>query len=105
MLHAVEEGKMKAMYIVGEDMALVDSNANRVHDILSSLEFLVVQDVFLSKTAQYADVVLPASASLEKMELYKHGKTCPAVVSGAPAARRCEAGLGYHSRHRKPAWS
>lgn len=66
MLHAVEEGKMKAMYIVGEDMALVDSNANRVHDILSSLEFLVVQDVFLSKTAQYADVVLPASASLEK---------------------------------------
>ncbi|MCY8371554.1 formate dehydrogenase subunit alpha [Bacillus haynesii] len=66
MLHAVEEGKMKAMYIVGEDMALVDSNANRVHDILSSLEFLVVQDMFLSKTAQYADVVLPASASLEK---------------------------------------
>lgn len=66
MLHAVEEGKMKAMYIVGEDMALVDSNANRVHDILSSLDFLVVQDMFLSKTAQYADVVLPASASLEK---------------------------------------
>jgi len=57
---------MKAMYIVGEDMALVDSNANRVHDILSSLDFLVVQDMFLSKTAQYADVVLPASASLEK---------------------------------------
>jgi len=66
MLHAVEEGKMKAMYIVGEDMALVDSNANRVHDILSSLDFLVVQDMFLSKTAQYADVVLPATASLEK---------------------------------------
>lgn len=66
MLHAVEEGKMKAMYIAGEDMALVDSNANRVHDILSSLDFLVVQDMFLSKTAQYADVVLPAAASLEK---------------------------------------
>lgn len=66
MLHSIEKGDMKAMYIVGEDMALVDSNANRVHDILSGLDFLVVQDIFLSKTAQYADVVLPAAPSLEK---------------------------------------
>ncbi|MCP6681962.1 formate dehydrogenase subunit alpha [Bacillus nakamurai] len=66
MLHAIEEGKMKAMYLVGEDMALVDSNANHVHDILSSLEFFVVQDIFLSRTAQYADVILPAVPSLEK---------------------------------------
>lgn len=66
MLHAIEEGKMKAMYLVGEDMALVDSNANHVHDILSSLDFFVVQDIFLSRTAQYADVVLPATPSLEK---------------------------------------
>ena len=57
---------MKAMYLVGEDMALVDSNANHVHEVLSSLDFFVVQDVFLSKTAQYADVVLPAAPSLEK---------------------------------------
>ncbi|PZE21881.1 formate dehydrogenase subunit alpha [Paenibacillus xerothermodurans] len=66
MLHAIEEGEMKAMYLVGEDMALVDSNANHVHDILSSLEFFVVQDIFMSKTAQYADVILPATPSLEK---------------------------------------
>lgn len=66
MLHAIEEGKMRAMYLVGEDMALVDSNSNHVHDILSSLDFFVVQDIFLSKTAQYADVVLPATPSLEK---------------------------------------
>ncbi|MCY8279451.1 formate dehydrogenase subunit alpha, partial [Bacillus inaquosorum] len=66
MLHSIEEGKMKAMYLVGEDMALVDSNANHVHDILSSLDFFVVQDIFLSRTAQYADVVLPATPSLEK---------------------------------------
>lgn len=57
---------MKAMYLVGEDMALVDSNANHVHDILSSLDFFVVQDIFLSRTAQYADVILPAVPSLEK---------------------------------------
>jgi formate dehydrogenase major subunit len=54
------------MYLVGEDMALVDSNANHVHEILSNLDFFVVQDIFLSRTAQYADVVLPAVPSLEK---------------------------------------
>ena len=66
MLHAVENDHMKAMYIVGEDMALVDSNANYVHDMLLKLDFLVVQDIFFSRTAQYADVILPAVPSLEK---------------------------------------
>jgi formate dehydrogenase major subunit len=66
MLHSIEEGNMKAMYLVGEDMALVDADANHVHEVLSSLEFFVVQDIFLSRTAQYADVVLPAAPSLEK---------------------------------------
>ncbi len=66
MLQAVDEGIMKAMYVVGEDMALVDSNANHVDEVLSKLEFFVVQDIFFSRTAQYADVILPASPSLEK---------------------------------------
>ncbi|ANU23211.1 formate dehydrogenase subunit alpha [Planococcus donghaensis] len=66
MLQAVDEGIMKAMYVVGEDMALVDSNANHVDDVLSKLDFFVVQDIFFSRTAQYADVILPASPSLEK---------------------------------------
>lgn len=66
MLHSVDEGIMKGMYVIGEDMALVDSNANYVHDVLSKLDFLVVQDIFFSRTAQYADVILPAVPSLEK---------------------------------------
>lgn len=66
MLNAVDKGIMKAMYVVGEDMALVDSNANYVDSVLSKLEFFVVQDVFFSRTAQYADVILPAVPSLEK---------------------------------------
>lgn len=66
MLASVKEGKMRAMYVVGEDMALVDSNANYVDEVLSKLEFLVVQDIFFSRTAQYADVILPAVPSLEK---------------------------------------
>ncbi|QBK26876.1 formate dehydrogenase subunit alpha [Ureibacillus thermophilus] len=66
MLDAIMEGKMKAMYLVGEEMTLVDCNANHVDEVLSKLEFFVVQDVFFSRTAQYADVILPASPSLEK---------------------------------------
>ncbi|QPA31379.1 formate dehydrogenase subunit alpha [Thermaerobacillus caldiproteolyticus] len=66
MLEAIEQGKLKGMYIIGEDMALVDSNANHVQKLLSQLDFLVVQDIFLSRTAQFADVVLPAAPSLEK---------------------------------------
>ncbi|MFC9539423.1 formate dehydrogenase subunit alpha [Lysinibacillus sp. NPDC056959] len=66
MLDAIMEGKMKAMYLVGEDMALVDCDANHVDKVLSHLDFFVVQDCFLSRTAQYADVILPAAPSLEK---------------------------------------
>lgn len=66
MLDDIERGEMKAMYLVGEDMAWVDSNANHVHEVLEKLDFFVVQDVFLSTTAQFADVILPAAPSLEK---------------------------------------
>ena len=66
MIDAIHEGKLKAMYLFGEEIALVDSNANFVQDGLSKLEFFVAQDIFFSKTCQYADVVLPACPSLEK---------------------------------------
>jgi len=66
MIEAIYEGKLKAMYLFGEEMALVDSNANFVGDGLSKLDFFVVQDVFFSATCRFADVVLPASPSLEK---------------------------------------
>jgi formate dehydrogenase major subunit len=66
MIDAIHDGKLKAMYLFGEEIALVDSNANYVQDGLSKLEFFVAQDIFFSKTCQYADVVLPASPSLEK---------------------------------------
>lgn len=49
MLLAAEEGKLRGMYVMGEEMALVDSNANHVQHILANLDFLVVQDMFLSK--------------------------------------------------------
>lgn len=66
MVDAIHDGKLKAMYLVGEDMAVVDSNANYVQRAFEKLDFFVVQDMFLSKTASFADVILPASPSLEK---------------------------------------
>jgi formate dehydrogenase major subunit len=66
MIEAIYEGKLKAMYLFGEEMSLVDSNANFVGDGLSKLDFFVVQDIFFSATCHFADVVLPASPSLEK---------------------------------------
>lgn len=66
MVEAIHDGKLKAMYLMGEEMALVDSNSNYVQEAFSKLEFFVVQDIFFSKTAQFADVIFPASPSLEK---------------------------------------
>ena len=66
MIDAIEDGRLKSMYVFGEEMSLVDSNANYVSEAISKLDFFVVQDIFFSETCRYADVVLPASPSLEK---------------------------------------
>ena len=54
------------MYMMGENPFLSDPNINKVRKALSALEFLVVQDIFLTETAEFADVILPASSYLEK---------------------------------------
>ncbi len=66
MIDAIHQGKLKAMYLKGEDTITSDANENDVRDAFEKLEFFVVQDVIMSETARYADVVLPASPSLEK---------------------------------------
>jgi formate dehydrogenase major subunit len=66
MVEAIHEGRLKAMYIIGEEMSIVDSNANYVGAAFSKLDFFVVQDIFFSNTCRYADVVLPGAPSLEK---------------------------------------
>jgi len=66
MIDAIHEGKLKSMYLFGEEMSLVDSNANFVADALAKLDFFVVQEIFFSETCRFADVILPASPSLEK---------------------------------------
>ena len=66
MMHAVEEDKIKALYVMGENPALSDPNLNRTRKSLEKVDFLVVQDIFLSETAEYADVVLPTVCFAEK---------------------------------------
>jgi len=66
MIHAAEEGELRAIYIMGENPILSDPNSNRTRKALEDLEFLVVQDIFLTETAKLADVVLPAATFAEK---------------------------------------
>jgi formate dehydrogenase alpha subunit len=63
---AAYEGKIKALYLVGENPTLSDPNAKHVEEALKQLDFLVIQDIFLSETAQLAHVVLPAVTFAEK---------------------------------------
>ncbi|MES2792267.1 MAG: molybdopterin oxidoreductase family protein, partial [Planctomycetota bacterium] len=66
MVDSILDGKLKGMYLYGEEMSLVDSNTNVVQEAFSQLEFFVVQDIFFTRTCAFADVVLPAAPSLEK---------------------------------------
>ncbi|TET26354.1 MAG: formate dehydrogenase subunit alpha [Dehalococcoidia bacterium] len=66
ILQAAYQKKIKAVYLMGENPALSDPDAGHVRESLKKLELLVVQDVFLSETAQLADVVLPAASFAEK---------------------------------------
>ncbi len=66
MFDAAIAGDLKAMYIFGEDVAQTDPDTAHVVKALESLEFVVCQEIFENETTKYADVVLPASAFLEK---------------------------------------
>ncbi|WP_114965350.1 formate dehydrogenase subunit alpha [Alkalilacustris brevis] len=66
ILDAVHEGAIRGMYILGENPAMSDPDVDHARDALAKLEHLVVQDIFLTETANFADVILPAAAFFEK---------------------------------------
>jgi formate dehydrogenase major subunit len=78
------EGRIRAMFMMGENPFLSDPNINKVKKALASLEFLAVQDIFLTETAEFADVVLPASSFAEKEGTYTN--TDRRVQLARPAA-------------------
>ena len=66
IMSAVGDGKIKGLYIMGENPVISDPDSNHVRDCLSKAGFLVAQDIFLTDTAEYADVVLPSASFAEK---------------------------------------
>ena len=66
MMGAIHDDQIKSMYIMGENPAMSDPDVNHARQALAKLEHLVVQDIFLTETANFADVILPSSAWAEK---------------------------------------
>ena len=66
VMHAIQHGDVRGLYVMGENPAMSDPDANHARASLAALDLLVVQDIFLTETAYLADVILPASAFPEK---------------------------------------
>ena len=79
MNDAAMDGRLKALYIIGEDPVVCDANVKKTRQALESLDFLVVQEIFMTPTARMADVVLPAAAWAEKDGSYTSMETARAV--------------------------
>lgn len=74
MFEASRKGDLKAMWIMGEDVLQTDPNTCQVEKAIGNLDFLVVQEIFMTETAAKADVVLPASSFLEKEGTFTNGE-------------------------------
>ncbi len=74
MFDAAIEGKLKALWLMGEDVVQTDPNSEHVAAAMNALDFLVVQEIFMTVTAQFADVILPASSFLEKSGTFTNGE-------------------------------
>ena len=74
MYDAAKAGKLKAMWVVGEDMAQTDPNTIHVKEAIANLELFVVQELFMTETAKLATVILPAASFLEKSGTFTSGE-------------------------------
>ncbi len=74
MLDAAIDGKFKALWIMGEDTFMTDPNTNHIRKAMEQLDILIVQELFMSATAEMADVVLPASSYFEKNGTFTNGE-------------------------------
>ena len=83
IMHGALDGRIAGMFMMGENPYLSDPNMNKVRKALQNLSFLAVQDIFLTETAEFADVILPASTAAEKRGTYVN--TNRMVQIGRPA--------------------
>jgi formate dehydrogenase alpha subunit len=66
MLHGLATGRVRGLYVIGENPMTSDPDLNHVREALGTAEFIVLQEIFYSETADYADVILPATSFVEK---------------------------------------
>ncbi|TRD23575.1 formate dehydrogenase subunit alpha [Palleronia caenipelagi] len=83
IIDAIHAGEIRGMYVMGENPAMSDPDQNHARGALAKLDHLVVQDIFLTETARFADVVLPASAHAEKLGTFTNSNR--QVQMGRPA--------------------
>jgi formate dehydrogenase major subunit len=74
MFDAALEGKLKAIWIIGEDIVQTDPNTQKVIRAMEATDLVVVQELFMTETAKYADVILPGSSFLEKSGTFTNGE-------------------------------
>ena len=102
IMDAVHAGDIRGMYILGENPAMSDPDVAHARDALAKLEHLVVQDIFITETANYADVILPASAWPEKTGTVTNtNRQVQMGRKALQAARRGARGLGDAGRSRE----
>jgi len=83
MFNSAIDGSLKALWVLGEDIAQTDPNQQHVLAALDNLDFLIVQEIFMSETAKLADVVLPGSSFLEKSGTFTNGERRIQAVNAA----------------------
>ncbi|HEY3364434.1 MAG TPA: formate dehydrogenase subunit alpha [Symbiobacteriaceae bacterium] len=113
-VNAMGEGKLKGLYVMGENPLMTDPNLHHARACFEELEFLAVQDIFLTETAEMADVVLPGAAFAEKEGTYNNTERrvqrVRAAVTPPGAARQdwqilgeLSTRLGYPMHYERPA--
>jgi len=113
MIPAMMEGKLKGLYVIGENPKLSDPDWNHMHHALKKLDFLVVQELFLSETAQVADVVFSAASVAEKegtftnterrcMRIHKAIDPIGNTLADWEIISRLSTAMGYEMKYENP---
>ena len=107
MFDAMERGDLTAVYCIGENPVQSEADQKRAIHLLEGLDFLVVQDLFLTKTAELADVVLPADRGLGRVRGHRHQLRAarPARAQGASTHRRARATTSRSSSSSPTGWA
>jgi len=74
MYDAALQGKLKALWVIGEDMVQTDPNSQHVAKAIEALDLVIVQEIFMTRTAEMADVILPGASFLEKSGTFTNGE-------------------------------